>query len=97
MQKVIFLDAISFLSHGRLSLSLRRFILIDIDDIFVGESGTRMKAADVDALLAAQQSFASLIPGFQFNLGFSGKYYHKGTPEEDEGDDLLIRTYTSYS
>lgn len=90
-QKLVFLDSISYLSHGRLSLSLRRFLLIDIDDIFVGESGTRMRAADVDALLSAQKKLAAIIPGFKFNLGFSGKYYHKGTPEEDEGDDMLIR------
>lgn len=87
---MIFLDSISFLSRGRLSLPLKRFLLIDIDDIFVGESGTRMKAPDVEALLVAQEKFSSLVPGFKFNLGFSGKYYHKGNPEEDDGDDMLI-------
>jgi hypothetical protein len=89
---MILLDSISFLSHGRLALPLKRFLLIDIDDIFVGESGTRMKAADVEALLVAQKKFSSDVPGFKFNLGFSGKYYHKGNPDEDEGDDMLIGT-----
>ena len=84
------LDSISYLSHGKLSLPLQRYLLIDIDDIFVAERGTRMKPVDVEALLTAQENFQRLVPGFRFNLGFSGKYYHKGTPEENSGDDLLI-------
>lgn len=87
---MIFLDSVSFLSHAKLSLPLKRFLLIDIDDIFVGESGTRMKVSDVEALLSAQKKFASFISGFKFNLGFSGKYYHKGNSDEDDGDDMLI-------
>lgn len=47
LHKLLFLDSISFLSHGKLSLPLQRYILIDIDDIFVGEKSTRMKPADV--------------------------------------------------
>ena len=92
IHKVLFLDSISFLSLGRLALPLKRYLLIDIDDIFVGESGTRMKVADVEALLNAQRRLAKQIPGFRFNLGFSGKYYHKGSVEEDAGDDMLIGT-----
>ena len=91
IHKIIFLDCISFLSHDRLSLPLKRYLLIDIDDIFVGETGTRMKRQDVFSLLEAQKKIRSMIPGFRFNLGFSGKYYHKGSDEEDEGDDELIR------
>jgi heparan sulfate N-deacetylase/N-sulfotransferase NDST2 len=87
---LIFLDSISFLSHGKLSLPLERYVLIDIDDIFVGEKGTRMKKSDVNELIESQRRLSLLIPGFRFNLGFSGKYYHKGNPEEDNGDDLLL-------
>lgn len=79
-----------YLSHGKLSLPLQRYLLIDIDDIFVGEQGTRMKPIDVEALVSAQDRFRRLVPGFRFNLGFSGKFHHKGSPEEDEGDDMLI-------
>lgn len=32
-----------------------------------------------------------MVPGFKFNLGFSGKYYHHGNNEEDKGDDLLLQ------
>ncbi|XP_068136849.1 bifunctional heparan sulfate N-deacetylase/N-sulfotransferase 4 isoform X2 [Hyperolius riggenbachi] len=47
LHKLIFIDAISFLSGKKLSLSLNRYILVDIDDIFVGKEGTRMNANDV--------------------------------------------------
>ncbi len=47
LHKLVFVDALSFLTAKRLSLSLERFILVDIDDIFVGKEGTRMKVADV--------------------------------------------------
>lgn len=87
---MLLLDSISYLSSGKLSLPLKRYILIDIDDIFVGETGTRMKSYDVMELIESQKRFQQLIPGFRFNLGFSGKYYNKGDYLEDRGDDLLI-------
>lgn len=90
LHKILFLDSVSYLSHGKLSLPLQRYLLIDIDDIFVGEKGTRMKPVDVQALLDAQERFQLIIPGFRFNLGFSGKFYHKGTEEENSGDDMLL-------
>lgn len=49
-----------------------------------------MKKSDVAELLESQRRLKLLIPGFRFNLGFSGKYYHKGIPEEDTGDDYLL-------
>lgn len=41
------LDSLSYLSHGQLSLNLERMILIDVDDIFVGEKSTRLHTEDV--------------------------------------------------
>lgn len=90
LHKLLFLDSISYLSHGKLSLPLQRNLLIDIDDIFVAERGSRMKPNDVQALLEAQQRFRKVIHGFRFNLGFSGKYYHRGSREENKGDDMLL-------
>uniref|UniRef100_T1JLN2 Uncharacterized protein n=1 Tax=Strigamia maritima TaxID=126957 RepID=T1JLN2_STRMM len=90
LHRLLFLDALSYLSNGKLSISLHRYILIDIDDIFVGERGTRMKEDDVTALLDAQKQLGQLISGFRFNLGFSGKFYHSGYSDEDRGDDLLL-------
>jgi heparan sulfate N-deacetylase/N-sulfotransferase NDST2 len=44
----------------------------------------------LQALLATQQRIQQLVPGFRFNLGFSGKYFHHGTSEENLGDDMLL-------
>lgn len=52
------MDSLSYLSHGQLSLSLERSILVDVDDIFVGEVGTRMKLDDVEAMLSAQERYS---------------------------------------
>ncbi|XP_014435981.2 bifunctional heparan sulfate N-deacetylase/N-sulfotransferase 4 isoform X3 [Pelodiscus sinensis] len=90
LHKLIFIDAISFLSGKKLTLSLNRYILVDIDDIFVGKEGTRMNVQDVKALLETQNLLRTQVANFTFNLGFSGKFYHTGTEEEDEGDDLLL-------
>ncbi|KAG9281193.1 bifunctional heparan sulfate N-deacetylase/N-sulfotransferase 1 [Astyanax mexicanus] len=90
LHKLVFVDAVAFLTAKRLSLSLDRYVLVDIDDIFVGKEGTRMKVSDVKALLETQNELRKSIPNFTFNLGFSGKFYHAGTDEEDLGDDLLL-------
>uniref|UniRef100_A0A3B5M644 Sulfotransferase n=1 Tax=Xiphophorus couchianus TaxID=32473 RepID=A0A3B5M644_9TELE len=43
------------------------------------------------ALLNTQNKLGALVPNFTFNLGFSGKFYHTGTDEEDQGDDMLLQ------
>ncbi|XP_077999800.1 bifunctional heparan sulfate N-deacetylase/N-sulfotransferase-like [Glandiceps talaboti] len=91
LHNLLFLDSVSYLSHGILSKTLDRHFLIDIDDIFVGAQGIRMKVQDVEALVKSQEMLASQIPGFHFNLGFSGKFYHSGMDEEDDGDDAIIQ------
>ncbi|KAL2078323.1 hypothetical protein ACEWY4_026008 [Coilia grayii] len=91
LHKLVFVDAVAFLTGGRLSLSLERHLLVDVDDIFVGKEGTRMKVSDVEALLHTQNKLRNLVPNFTFNLGFSGKFFHTGTDEEDLGDDTLLR------
>ncbi|GAB0094252.1 Bifunctional heparan sulfate N-deacetylase/N-sulfotransferase [Sergentomyia squamirostris] len=97
LHRLLFLDALSYLSHGQLSLSLDRMILVDIDDIFVGERGTRLKPDDVQALIASQKRIAGLVPGFKFNLGFSGKYFHHGNHDENLGDDMLLRNVDHFN
>ncbi|XP_063271333.1 bifunctional heparan sulfate N-deacetylase/N-sulfotransferase 4 [Prinia subflava] len=96
LHKLVFIDAISFLSGKKLTLSLDRYILVDIDDIFVGKEGTRMNTNDVKALLETQNLLRTQVANFTFNLGFSGKFYHTGTEEEDEGDDLLLRSVDEF-
>lgn len=97
LHRLLFLDALSYLSHGQLSLSLNRMILVDIDDIFVGEKGTRLKPDDVHALIATQSRIAGMVPGFKFNLGFSGKYFNHGNYEENLGDAMLLRNVEHFN
>ena len=48
LHRLLLLDAMSYLSHGKLSTSLQRYIQVDIDDIFVGMKGTRLTSIDVE-------------------------------------------------
>ncbi|XP_074649508.1 bifunctional heparan sulfate N-deacetylase/N-sulfotransferase-like [Tubulanus polymorphus] len=88
--RVLALDSLSYLSRGKFAIPLERHVLIDVDDIFVGKKGTRLRPDDVEEMLKAQERIQQYIPGFHFNLGFSGKYYHHGYSEENKGDDLLL-------
>lgn len=47
----------SYLSHGKLSTSLQRYIQVDIDDIFVGMKGTRLTPVDVEVCWFELPSF----------------------------------------
>ena len=88
--KLLFLDALGFVSMHKLARSLDRWVQVDIDDIFVGKTGIRMKKEDVKAMIIAQHTLQKLVPGFQFNLGFSGKYFQHGSEEENRGDEEFI-------
>ncbi|XP_076458930.1 bifunctional heparan sulfate N-deacetylase/N-sulfotransferase-like [Babylonia areolata] len=90
MHHMMMMDCLSYLSRGKLSTTLDRYIQIDIDDIFVGKIGTRVKVDDVMAMLSTQTYLQSVMEGFHFNLGFSGRFYLHGDPEEDAGDKKLI-------
>uniref|UniRef100_A0A8C4WVH1 Heparan sulphate-N-deacetylase domain-containing protein n=1 Tax=Eptatretus burgeri TaxID=7764 RepID=A0A8C4WVH1_EPTBU len=48
LQRLLFVDILAAVSRGRLSLKPDRYLLVDIDDIFVGKDGTRMSPADVE-------------------------------------------------
>ena len=37
-----------------------------------------------------QERLSQKIPGFKFNLGFSGRSFKQGDEEEDEGDNALL-------
>ncbi|XP_037073073.1 LOW QUALITY PROTEIN: bifunctional heparan sulfate N-deacetylase/N-sulfotransferase 2-like [Pollicipes pollicipes] len=90
LSRVLLLDSMSYLSHGQLAHPLDRLIMVDVDDIFVGRSGIRMKPDDVQAMLDSQSRLRQLVPGFTFNLGFCGKMLHTGSEEENAGDDALL-------
>ncbi|KAK7111905.1 hypothetical protein V1264_011458 [Littorina saxatilis] len=90
MHHMMFVDSLSYLSHGKLSITLDRYIQVDIDDIFVGKEGVRVKVEDVMAMLSSQKYLQTVMEGFHFNLGFSGRFYLHGNAEEDAGDKKLL-------
>ena len=49
LHKLLFTDALHFLSNGLITIPLTRYILVDIDDVFVGSN--RLKPGDVEALI----------------------------------------------
>ena len=57
--KLLFLDAVRHLSHHALSITLDRFVQIDIDDIFVGKTGIRMTRSDVQVCQAGGPSITN--------------------------------------
>ncbi|CAD5226106.1 unnamed protein product [Bursaphelenchus xylophilus] len=90
--KVAFLDALSFLLGEKWTGGNERFIQIDIDDVFVGQVGTRIVKEDVTRLIKAQKTWRdSFIDGFTFTLGFSGSFFGRGTSEELDGDEELLK------
>ena len=87
--KLLLLDAIRrFSAQPVLKMSLKRYILVDIDDIFVAPPGTRMKVDDVKALVSTQDILRGKVPGFTFNLGYTGYFYDQGLDEEVEGEKV---------
>ena len=93
--KSLFIDALRYLTDGDIEISLDRYVQIDIDDIFVADSGTRMIPNDVYELIRLQDELSTRYfyhddYKFKFNLGYSGYYYQSGDKYEDEADRLLI-------
>lgn len=46
LHKLLFMDALAFVSRGQFANSLERRFVVDIDDIFVGRTGIRMTKED---------------------------------------------------
>uniref|UniRef100_A0A1I8EIL5 [heparan sulfate]-glucosamine N-sulfotransferase n=1 Tax=Wuchereria bancrofti TaxID=6293 RepID=A0A1I8EIL5_WUCBA len=90
INKLAFLDSLRYMRESLIYDDLERYVQIDIDDIFVGTSGTRMTKVDADALLQSQFRLRRDITNFTYSLGFSGYYFRNGDSLEDEGDERLI-------
>jgi heparan sulfate N-deacetylase/N-sulfotransferase NDST2 len=86
--RLLLLDSLHHLSQGQVSLPLTRYLLVDIDDIFVGTA--RLLTSDVTALLESQDRLGRIVKDFRYNLGFSGKTFLQGEPAEDAGDRKLV-------
>ena len=42
-------------------------------------------------MISVQKKLQDRVPGFRFNLGYSGGYFLHGNDEEDEGDWELVK------
>ncbi|CAB1325241.1 unnamed protein product [Coregonus sp. 'balchen'] len=84
--------------HGRFTLVIYENILkyVNLDawnrellDKYCVEYGVGI-IGFFKALLETQRELRNHVPNFTFNLGYSGKFFHAGSDEEDLGDDLLL-------
>jgi len=46
IHKILFLDALSYLTAHKMKMDKNKYIQIDIDDMFLGKNGTKMKSSD---------------------------------------------------
>jgi len=97
LHRLLLLDSMSFLSHGKVSTSLQRFIQVDVDDIFVGQKGIRLTPNDVEAIIETQNRIRDIVPNFRFNMGFSGKFFDHGTEDENRGDNFLLEHINEFT
>ena len=95
--QMLLLDSIYYTSKGILQKPLEKNIQIDIDDIFVGEPGTRIGVSDVNAMVEFTDKWKEQIPGFHFVVGFSGKFINRGNETEDAGDLYILEKKGFYS
>eukprot|EP00118_Oscarella_pearsei_P006996 m.32910 g.32910 ORF g.32910 m.32910 type:complete len:843 (+) comp31727_c0_seq4:87-2615(+) len=90
--KTLFLDALYYVSSGHFGYSLQRRILVDVDDIFVASSGTKMNSDDVRVMIDFQEQMREKVPGFKLNLGFSGHFYEKSKKQSEIlGDREIVK------
>uniref|UniRef100_A0A914YAX4 Heparan sulphate-N-deacetylase domain-containing protein n=1 Tax=Panagrolaimus superbus TaxID=310955 RepID=A0A914YAX4_9BILA len=88
--KLAFWDALLYMSRGSYMWSLDTYIQIDIDDVFVGQVGTRLVSEDISALIDSQNFLRNHIEQFNYTLGFSGHFFRRGDKVENEADEILV-------
>ncbi len=85
--KSLFIDSIRYLSRHKINFSLKRYVLVDIDDVFV----TKIKENDFNEMIKLQNTLTEKYfnhdnNSFKLNLGMSGYFYS----QNNTGDRLLI-------
>ncbi|GAA31076.2 heparan sulfate N-deacetylase/N-sulfotransferase [Clonorchis sinensis] len=69
---------------------LVRWIMIDVDDVFLHGTGVDFTVDDASALLHAQQQWRQSIPGFTFDLGFCGRFFERASRSDRLGYQRLL-------
>ena len=57
LNDLVAMDAVTHLTHGRMSLTLDRLLQVDVDDMFVGKVGIRTKVKDAEVRICLHSSF----------------------------------------
>jgi uncharacterized membrane protein len=52
-----------------MSVRIKRLIMVDVDEIFVGERGKSMKKDDVEEILEKKKRIKKMVKGFRLKLG----------------------------
>uniref|UniRef100_A0A8C0H7P5 [heparan sulfate]-glucosamine N-sulfotransferase n=1 Tax=Chelonoidis abingdonii TaxID=106734 RepID=A0A8C0H7P5_CHEAB len=87
----IFKEDLNFISRQWTQILIR-----GIPKFYIHFSKCMLISYLFQALLETQNLLRTQVANFTFNLGFSGKFYHTGTEEEDEGDDLLLESVDEF-
>ena len=92
LANLIFLDALRYYGYATRmsSYSLERYLLVDIDDVFLAKKELRMLEKDVNRIVESQNLLEEIIPGFKYNLGYCGAFFQTGTELTNKGDQMLV-------
>ena len=92
--KSLFLDSIRYLTNGAIDIGLKRYVQIDIDDIFA----VKMYPQDANEVIKLQDDlskkyFYNNEHSFKFVIGFCGKKYNDKDYDEEyeiEADNIFL-------
>ena len=65
LHKILYLDALAYITRGAMKMEKSKYLQIDIDDMFIGANGTKMRPPDVDVSKGCQcviESYGVLVP-----------------------------------
>lgn len=89
----VMMDVVRYLTSNEYDYhGLKRYVQVDIDDMFLGDkSNGYLISDDIQALIRSQLFIRKYIDNFRYRLGFSGYYYSNLTNEQaNEANRLLM-------
>ncbi|CAF1052922.1 unnamed protein product [Adineta ricciae] len=90
----VMMDIVRYLTSNEYDYhGLKRYVQVDIDDIFLGDkSNGYLISDDIQALIRSQLFIQNYIENFRYRLGFSGYYYSNSTNEHANEANRLLMT-----
>ncbi|TPP53334.1 putative heparan sulfate n-deacetylase/n-sulfotransferase [Fasciola gigantica] len=83
--------SLSFSLTNPASADLVRWLLIDVDDVFLRGSGVTFTKQDATALHATQSHWRHYVQGFRFNLGFCGQFFERANSMDRPGYETILK------